>query len=146
MTKGDSSESPFFLPQLLCMNSLPTDPTCFDHQAHLKLAFDFLQALPLQEALEATEKFLLDYVTSKGAKDKFNVTLTRASVLLIQDRRQNKQGQSFEAFLKANPELVTNFIGEIHRYYSPLLLASAQAKATWVAPDLRQFNLSKEQE
>ncbi|MFT5336912.1 MAG: hypothetical protein ACI9YL_000914 [Luteibaculaceae bacterium] len=121
-------------------------PPFFDHRAHLKLAFEFIQLMPLREAIEAAESFLLGYVTSVGARDQFNVTLTRASVLLISDKTHGNKGLSFDELLKNNPELEKDFLGELHQYYTSELLQSTEAKRTWIAPNLRNFNSTKELE
>jgi hypothetical protein len=54
---------------------------------------------------------------------------------------QREAESDFDAFAEHNPDLLDK--GLIDRYYSKALLQSAEARATWVEPDLMTLPIAE---
>jgi N-formylglutamate deformylase len=74
--------------------------------------------------------------THLGAPGKFHWTLTEALVRIMAARGAADRTRSFDAFLIANPDLMTDARGLVLRHYSEARLAGADAKRSFVPPDL----------
>ncbi|MGW4704807.1 hypothetical protein, partial [Streptomyces sp. NPDC004285] len=72
--------------------------------------------------------------TAAGAPRKFHVTMTRAWVELVARRERESGLPDFAAFAGAHAELLDKDL--LARFYRPATLASAEARAAWVEPDL----------
>ena len=105
----------------------------FDHRGHLRVAWLLLRRYPLEQAIEQVCSGIARLATHLGAPDKFNRTLSEALVRLM--AHDGSHATTFEQFLSANAELLTDAGGLIARHYSPDRLGSAAAKASFVFPD-----------
>ena len=104
----------------------------FSHRSHVRLAWLYLRDGPLPEALPRFASGLKRYAASLGAAEKYHETITWAYLFLIHERMQRSTAATFEEFAAAHPDLFDPILG---RYYSPALLASPLARATFVMPD-----------
>jgi hypothetical protein len=109
------------------------DAAQFDHRGHLRIAWLMLRHHPLERAIEEICNGIARLAAHLGAPDKYHRTLSEALVRLMAHGGAASLG--WEAFLSANPELVTDVRGSVARYYSAELLSSAHARATFVYPD-----------
>ncbi|WP_020410225.1 hypothetical protein [Hahella ganghwensis] len=113
------------------------NPECFDHVGHLRIAWLYLQQCDLETALQKTCLGIKSYAESLGAAGKYHHTLTDALVRIMAMRLSETTGESFQAFLEQNSDLVNDALGVVQQYYSQDLLNREEARLSWVAPDLR---------
>ena len=130
MNAVDTLTDQEFLDAFLEARLLPGD---FDHRGHLRAAWLVLREHPLDEAVERICNGIRGLATSFGAPEKFNRTLTEAIVRLM--LQADSAPLTWTEFLSANPELLKDLPGVLARHYSPQLLSSATAKATFIPPD-----------
>lgn len=126
-----------FLHQL---RSATLDAACFDHEAHLRLAWLQLTHHEKDAAIAETCKIIQHYVAVLGALDKFNKTLTIAAVEAVSHFMNRAATNSFEDFILKSPELMTNFKGLLQTHYSFDIFSSRSAKNSYIAPDLLPFD------
>lgn len=99
--------------------ALTLDPAEFGHAGHLRLAALALQAHDVDSAVARICAGIRAYATHLGAPAKFHWTVTEALVRLLAAGRLDGDARDLLA-----------------RHYSQALLASAAARAAFVAPDL----------
>jgi len=110
--------------------SLP--PAEFSHRAHVRLAWLYLREGSLLEALNRYSTGIQRYAASLGAAGKYHETITWAYLFLIHERMRQSPASTFDAFATANEDL---FGPILQRYYSPTVLGSELARASFVMPD-----------
>lgn len=103
----------------------------FRHADHLRLAWLHLQREPLEAALASVRTGIQAFAGHHGLTGLYHETITTAWVLLLATHRE----PSFEEFLRENDPLLNKEL--LHRFWTPGLLASEEAKKRWVAPDRR---------
>jgi hypothetical protein len=114
---------------------LEIPPATFSHARHVEVAFDYLNQFPFDEACQRFSGALQAFAAHAGAVQKYHHTITIAWLRLVAAARQATPGvSSFEEFAQLHPWLFTQ--GLVQRFFSPELLASADAKAHFVEPDL----------
>ena len=96
-------------------------PEQFNHAGHLRLAWHYLAQHPLDEAIARTCATIRAYATHLGAAEKYHATVTVALVRLLH---------------ACGPAALADAKAVLARHYSPALLASAAARAGFIAPDL----------
>lgn len=101
-------------------HDLTLAPSEFGHAGHLRLAALNLRAHGTQGAVERTCAGIRAYAAHLGAADKFNWTVTETLVRLMAAAGGTLDGDARQL---------------LERHYSPQLLASAAARAAFVAPD-----------
>lgn len=107
----------------------------FPHESHLRVARLYLQQRSLGHAIDSFAFDLRRFATAAGAPGKYHHTLTVAFLLLIRSRLAlAPDGETFEAFLRRNPDLGSSRC--LARFYSEALLASDVARRDFVFPDL----------
>lgn len=111
-------------------------PEHFDHRGHLRVAWLHLRRYPFAQAVHETCTGIARYAASLGAADKFHWTVTEALMHLMRAGGADEPASTFDGFLASNPELVANARAAVGRHYSAGLLATPEAKAGFVAPDL----------
>jgi hypothetical protein len=117
--------------------SLP--PEEFGHRGHLRLAWLYLNAYPLEEAIARTATGISKYATSLGETGKFHHTLTEAIVRIMASRLQGSIYSNLDDYLSSNPDLVNDVAKVVRHYYSDQCLNSTEARQGFIAPDLRGF-------
>ena len=105
----------------------------FGHPDHLRLAWLQHGRLGREAGGEATAATLkrLDALHGGG---KYHETITRFWLELVWHAGRRLAGRSFETVLAEHPQLLDG--GTLSRHYSPQLLASADARRSFVAADL----------
>lgn len=108
------------------------------HEAHLRIAFMFVQRFELDEAHLRMRAGIIRLnerhgVVESSARGYFE-TLTRVWLILVADARARSGAQSSQELLARCPELLDRALVEKH--YSKALLATPRARAVFVAPDL----------
>jgi hypothetical protein len=109
----------------------------FGHRQHVELAWRYLGLHDFGEAADSMGAAIRDVAAAHGAEGKYHETITRAWAHCVAIHRQRWPGETFEQFIERNPQLLDS--GLLGHFYSAGLLASAHARAQWVAPDVREL-------
>lgn len=109
----------------------------FGHREHLELAWRCLDRYELDAAHQAVAGALRHLAGLHAMPHRYHETLTASWVHLVALHRADSAATSFDAFLTDNPSLLDSHLLEGH--YSRELLRADDARARWVAPDLRAF-------
>lgn len=107
----------------------------FPHRAHLRMAWLYVSALGLDAAIQKAAAGIRNLAVHNGRPGLYHDTLTRAWVYVVAAGIEHSPASTFSGFLDQSPQLLDKHL--LSNHYSPHLLASARARATWVAPDLR---------
>lgn len=113
------------------------DPGGFNHEAHMLVAWHYLQEYSLLDALSRFTEALRRLTRKLGVTSKYHETISWFYMIQIAERCRGKTGADWPAFKAANPDLFEQHPGLIHKYYSQSLLSSATARRLFVFPDLR---------
>ena len=108
----------------------------FRHRQHIHLAF---LAVRRYGTARATDKISawLRHLTAR-APQKYNATVTRAWTEIVGHHvAADPSITDFNAFVEQNPALLDKRL--LIRHYTAATLASAQARAGWVEPDVAPF-------
>ena len=110
-------------------------PAAFSHEAHVRLAYVYLAEGDVAPAVDRMRAALLKFIEHNGIpRTKYHETLTRAWVLAVHHFMNKAPSASAADFIASNPELLDSTIMLTH--YSASVLFSADARASWVEPDL----------
>jgi hypothetical protein len=114
-------------------------PDLFHHRDHVRLAWIYLNEMPVLEALARFSCGLQRYAASLGKADLYHQTITWAFLLLIHERMaRGGEAATFEAFAEANPELLAWSPSVLSAYYREETLTSPLARRTFLLPDRLQ--------
>jgi hypothetical protein len=112
------------------------DAKLFDHTAHVKMAWIYLQKDELPEALRSFSSALKRFARINGATGLYHETITFAFLILIQERKQLAENkQNWDDFYAANPDLFDWKTNILKKYYREETLKSRFAKKHFVFPD-----------
>ena len=111
------------------------DPEQFDHEAHIRAAWLYLDAYPEDVAGERFAAALKRLTVKLGIPGKYHETITRFYLAIIAERRRSNGGSDWAAFRSANGDLFGRSNNVLSRYYSPARLASDAARRSFVLPD-----------
>jgi len=110
-------------------------PALFNHEAHVRLAYVYLTEGNADSAVGKMRDALLNFLQHNGVpQSKFHETLTRAWVLAVQHFMNRSTSTSAADFIAKNQQLLDSKIMLTH--YSASVLFSADARASFVEPDL----------
>ena len=119
----------------LAFDACTIAPSEFNHQAHVRLAYIYLTEGDANSAVQKMRDALLTFLEHNNVpRSKFHETLTRAWVLAVQHFMNRSTSTSAADFIAKNPELLDSKIMLTH--YSASVLFSADARASFVEPDL----------
>lgn len=125
---------------IVAFESCQLAPALFSHEAHLRLAWLYLQqAQDLQEASHRLTGAIRAYVAHLGAEDKYHETLTVAALQVMRHFMQKTAPGSFIHLIRQYPRLLTHFKDLLAQHYSAMQLHSAQARVSYQQPDLLPF-------
>jgi hypothetical protein len=110
-------------------------PDGFHHEQHVRVAWIYLQRLPLAEALGRFMAGLRHFADKQGSPQLYHETITVAFVLLIHERRGSSRDGSWEEFVARHPDLLRWKPSILDRYYREETLWSDRARETFVMPD-----------
>jgi hypothetical protein len=112
------------------------DVEAFDHEAHIYIAWLYLEQLPVLQAGQRYADSLKQLTQSLGIPGKYHETITWFFMFLIDERRRNLAGKDWFSFMRENDDLFAR--GErniVNRYYHPETLGSDSARRAFVLPD-----------
>ena len=113
------------------------EPGQFGHPEHVRLAWLFVRAYPLPQALESCGAVLRGLAARAGTPERYHQTVTWAYLILVNERAHRDGSPSdWDAFAQRFPELLEREPGILSRYYRPETLGSELARTTFVMPDL----------
>src|SRR5258706_7485657 len=96
-------------------DAVPEDS--FHHADHVRLAFAYLCAYPVLQALEKFADALKRFAIARGKTQLYNETITCAYFFLIRERMAGCEGADWEEFARQNPDLLVWKEGILSRYY-----------------------------
>ncbi|MEP7010858.1 MAG: hypothetical protein ABJC13_11090 [Acidobacteriota bacterium] len=106
----------------------------FHHREHIRVVWKLIQLVGQEPARERFVAALVRLARAHGADQLYHETLTRAWVELIAEAAGRSPAfRSSEEFLVEHPGLLDRSI--LDRHYSPELLATAEARKSWLPPD-----------
>jgi hypothetical protein len=106
----------------------------FPHRAHLRMAWLYVTALGPERAVQKAAAGIRNLAQHNGRPALYHDTLTRAWVYLVAATVAHHRFATFAEFIAHSPQLLDKQL--LLRHYSPDVLSSARARATWIAPDL----------
>ena len=109
-------------------------PAQFHHREHIRLAWLYLREAPLLAALPRFVASLRRYATHLGQPQLYHETITWMYLLLIHERMQRGDSETFDAFCDANGDLLTWQPSILDRYYDAATLQSDLARRVFVLP------------
>jgi hypothetical protein len=109
----------------------------FGHREHLELAWRYLRLYPIDAAAEVMVEAIRHVARLHGASDKYHETITRSWIHFVAVHMERWGAESFDEFIERNPDLLDGKL--IEHFYSPGLIRSEPARATWVPPDVRRL-------
>jgi hypothetical protein len=107
----------------------------FHHEQHVRVAWNYLKAHSLPEALARFCSALKGFAHSQGAPNLYHETITVAFMSLVAQRVASRPGLPWDAFVAAWPDLMERAL--LSRWYARETLESALARAVFVLPDVR---------
>ena len=110
------------------------DADAFDHEAHIYVAWLYLQRYAPHEAIGRFTDALKRLTRQLGIPGKYHDTISWFFLLLIEERRDGS-GDWF-AFRRNNNDLFARDSNILSRDYSRDLLTSDRARQSFVLPDL----------
>ena len=111
----------------------------FTHEAHLRLAYIHIEKYGLEQAEQNMCDQIKGFAESLGVYDKFNKTVTIASVKAMNHFMQKAKSNNFKDFIQEFPRLLSNFKDFIGQHYGFNVFADKRAKKEFVEPDLLPF-------
>jgi hypothetical protein len=121
-------------PAVRAFEDATVDPAAFHHREHLYVAWCYLRALPLEEALARYVRHLRQLAAAKGAPHKFHATMTWGYVVLLHAAMDQTPDATFDQLLAANPALADHRSGALYAYYDREQLDSHAARRCFVLP------------
>lgn len=112
------------------------DAEAFDHEAHVYIAWLYLERYPLHEAIARFTDALQRLTVQLGIPGKYHETVSWFFMLLTEERRFGLTAGDWFSFHRKHADLFASGPDSIlGRYYSSELLASDRARTSFVLPD-----------
>jgi hypothetical protein len=105
----------------------------FSHRDHVRMAFAYARRGGAQAAIDGARR-IRGLATALGLPQKYHDTLTDAWARVVAYHAAASSPLPFDAFIVKYPQLLRRDLLSSH--YSDELLFSAEARATFVEPDL----------
>ena len=115
-------------------------PKLFTHEAHLRLAWIYLQNDDEQDAVEKTCSGIKHFDALHGSGEKFHATITIAAVKVVYHFIKKSKSTTFSDFMEEFPLLKGAFKELLEQHYSSNSLKNQQAKTEYIEPDLLPFD------
>jgi len=109
------------------------DAERFDHEAHVYMAWLYVRAFDLADAVSRFDGALRRLTARLGVPGKYHATITWLFLLLINERAS--KSESWGDFQSRNLDLVRDSKTTLERHYSEALLFSDAAREHFVLPD-----------
>jgi len=109
----------------------------FAHRQHVHLTYLAVLRYGTPAAVDLVSSGIQEIVRYAKAPQKYNATVSRAWVELVGHHAEHSRAADFDAFAEDNAALLDKRL--LTRFYRPVTLAGAEARAGWVGPDLEPF-------
>ncbi len=109
----------------------------FGHREHLELAWTYLARYRIETAQRAMASAIRHVAGLHGAPDRYHETITLSWLHLVAVHRKCSDAGTFDQFIADNPELLDPHL--LGGHYSSELLATQNARARWIEPNLREL-------
>lgn len=113
-------------------------PGGFHHREHVRVAWNYLRAGSLTDALTRFCGGLRRFAAAQGAAGLYHETISVAYLLLINERLAAARELDWDAFAAAHPELLSWKPSLLDRFYRRETLESDRARQVFVMPDRLQ--------
>jgi len=115
-------------------------PAMFSHEAHLRIAWIYINKYGVEKAVIKLCSQLRNYVNHVGAISKYNETLTIAAVRAVYHFMIKSKSRNFQNFITENLRLKHNFKELLLQHYRIDIFTSEKAKTEYLLPDLLPFD------
>ena len=123
-------------PTIEAFEALNFDAGGFDHEAHVYVAWSYLQQHDLLESIGRYRKTLKLLTSSLGVPDKYHETMTWFYMIAVSEHSMTTGPSDWSTFRAKNPALFERSPSVINRFYSANRLKSIDARKMFVLPDL----------
>jgi hypothetical protein len=114
--------------------TIPTED--FHHREHVRVVWLYLGRYPVLDALCRFTEGLKHFAAVHGKTNLYHETITWAYVFLVHERmKRADDGQSWEEFVAANPDLLDWKNSILKAYYREETLRSELARQVFLFPD-----------
>ena len=107
----------------------------FDHRAHVRVGYLYLQRHGLGAAIERFGRALRAFAAANGKDGLYHETITVAFLALINERIAESESGSWEDFAAANVDLMNR--NSLAQFYAPEELAAPEARRVFRLPRRR---------
>ncbi len=107
----------------------------FDHEAHVFVAWSYLQRYDLTESIGRFCDALKRLTKKLGIESKYHETISWFFLICISERAAMQGPSDWQSFRRQNPDLFATQPSIIRAYYSAERLGSATARSRFVLPD-----------
>ena len=114
-------------------------PELFSHEAHLRLAWIHITRHGEETAVENICTQIAQFDRIHGDGTKFHKTLTVAAIKAVAHFMARSTSDNFQDFIKEFPRLKHHFRELIAAHYSWDVFVDADAKRSYLPPDLLPF-------
>jgi hypothetical protein len=111
-------------------------PEEFDHEAHVRVVWCYLQQFPVAVTVARFTSALRALTAQLGVPQKYHETISWFFIIVIADRLARSASRNWEGFRRENRDLVENSSVLLKQHYSPDRLNSTDARQRFVLPDL----------
>jgi hypothetical protein len=112
------------------------DAAAFPHREHVRMGFEMLRRYDYIESVYRFSRILQAMAARAGKPQAFHQTVTVAFLSLIAERASSGEHADFDAFIRANPQLLDR--SAITRRYPSEQLASDVARRSFLLPEPAQ--------
>ena len=120
--------------------SCELNPSVFTHEAHLRLAWININEHGIKQAEKNIQSQLQKFVEFVGTKNKYNTTLTLASIKAVYHFMAKSNSDNFKDFITEFPRLKYNFKELMDCHYGFDIYTCEKAKTEFLKPDLIPFD------
>lgn len=107
----------------------------FRHRDHIRMAWIYLTSQGYPQAVEAITSGIRAFAASKNATGLYHETITLFWIYSVAEAIEITTAETFEEFISHNENLTRKEY--LFEFYTRELVMSAEARSTWVPPDLK---------
>ena len=111
------------------------DAERFDHEAHVRVAWEYLKYVDLPQTLARYSAALRSLTARLGVAEKYHATVTGFLLLEIAERRSFCPDADWQAFVDRNPDLFRDVRRLLVSRYDEKRLDSDLARRQFLLPD-----------
>lgn len=124
-----------YRPTLQQFDASDIDPDRFDHEAHVYVAWQYLQRYRPAEAIHRFTDALRRLTAKLGAEAKYHETVSWFFLIVTADRMARCDTPDWDEFRRQNSDLVCGGMSLLRERYSRECIDSDTARRRFVLPD-----------